>query len=74
MTGMTIAYKAKHLVTLAAATAVAAASAAALATPVGAGAAKPSVVDVVGSGTIAWRQLAVLAQPRPGAKRVAVLR
>ena len=74
MTHMTIANKAKHLVTLAAATAVAAASPAALASPVGAGAAKPSVVDVVGSGTITWRQIAVLAQPRSGAKRIAVLR
>jgi lipoprotein-anchoring transpeptidase ErfK/SrfK len=73
MTHMTIAYKAKHLVTLAAATAVIAASAAVLASPVGAGAAKPSVVDVVGSGTITWRQLAVLAHPRAGAKRIAVL-
>jgi lipoprotein-anchoring transpeptidase ErfK/SrfK len=71
---MTIPNKAKHLVTLAAAIAVAAAGAAAFASPVGAGAAKPSEVDVVGSGTITWRQLAVLARPKAGARRIAVLR
>jgi lipoprotein-anchoring transpeptidase ErfK/SrfK len=71
---MTIPNKAKHLVTLAAAIAVAAAGAAAFASPVGARAAKPSEVDVVGSGTIAWRELAVLATPNAGARRIAVLR
>jgi lipoprotein-anchoring transpeptidase ErfK/SrfK len=39
----------------------------------GAGSARPSEVDVVGSGTIAWRQVAVLAAPKAGAKRVAVM-
>jgi lipoprotein-anchoring transpeptidase ErfK/SrfK len=39
----------------------------------GAGAAQGSAVDVVGSGTLAWRQVAVLAEPRADAKRVAVL-
>jgi lipoprotein-anchoring transpeptidase ErfK/SrfK len=71
---MTIPNKAKHLVTLAAAIAVAAAGAAAFASPVGARAAKPSEVDVVGSGTITWRELAVLATPNAGARRIAVLR
>ena len=49
---MTIANKAKHFVTLAAAIAVVAASAFAYASPAGARATKPSEVDVVGSGTI----------------------
>jgi lipoprotein-anchoring transpeptidase ErfK/SrfK len=35
---------------------------------------KPSAVSVVGSGTLAWRQVAVLAQPRVGASRVAALK
>jgi len=35
---------------------------------------KASAVDVVGSGTIAWRQVAVLAKPEAGAARVAVLK
>lgn len=39
----------------------------------GAGASRASAVDVVGSGTLAWRQVAVLAKPRANAKRVAVL-
>ena len=33
-----------------------------------------SAVDVVGSGTIAWREVSALAEPRAGAKRVAVLK
>jgi len=40
----------------------------------GAGATKPSEVDVVGSGTIVWRQVAARAKPRDGAARVAVLK
>ena len=40
----------------------------------GAGATKASQVDVVGAGTIAWRQAAVLAKPKPRASRVAVLK
>ncbi len=40
----------------------------------GARATKPSQVDVVGSGTIAWGQVAALAKPRDGAARVAVLK
>lgn len=39
----------------------------------GAGA-KPSEVDVVGAGTIAWRQVAALAKPKAGGARVAVLK
>jgi lipoprotein-anchoring transpeptidase ErfK/SrfK len=45
----------------------------ALAPSVGARASKPSEVDVVGAGTITWRQVAVLAKPAAGARRVAVL-
>jgi lipoprotein-anchoring transpeptidase ErfK/SrfK len=71
---MTIANRAKYLVTLAAAIAVVAAGAAAVASPAGARATKPSEVDVVGSGTIAWRQLAVLARPKADARRIAVLK
>ena len=40
----------------------------------GARATTQSEVDVVGSGTIAWRQVAALAKPKPGAARVAVLK
>lgn len=40
----------------------------------GAGSSSISEVNVVGSGTIAWRQIAVLAEPRAGAKRLAVLK
>jgi hypothetical protein len=36
--------------------------------------AKRSQVDVVGSGTLVWRQAAVLARPRAGADRIAVLK
>ncbi len=35
---------------------------------------RQSVVDVVGSGTLAWRQVAVLAKPQAHAARVAVLK
>ncbi len=45
-----------------------------LAPGAGAGASSASSVDVVGSGTIAWRQVAVLEKPRAGAKRVTVLK
>ena len=54
--------------------AVAIACAVAFAPGAGARATKPSQVDVVGSGTIAWSRLAVLAKPKPGATRVAVLK
>ena len=50
------------------------ACAAAVAPSAGAGSTKPSEVDVVGAGTIAWRQVAVVAKPRAGAARVAVLK
>src|SRR6187399_2766356 len=52
--------------------AVAIACAVAFAPGAGARATKPSQVDVVGSGTIAWSRLAVLAKPKAGAARVAV--
>ncbi len=47
---------------------------AALAPHAGAGSTRPSEVDVVGSGTIVWRQVAVLARPKAGASRVAILK
>jgi hypothetical protein len=46
----------------------------AFAAQAGAGPARPSDVDVVGSGTIAWPQVAVLAKPKAGARRVAVMK
>lgn len=55
--------------------AAAAATAAVLAPAAGAGAAsKQSTVSVVGSGTIVWNRVAVLAKPKDGAARVAVLK
>jgi lipoprotein-anchoring transpeptidase ErfK/SrfK len=59
---------------LAAGIVFAVACAVAFAPGAGARATKASVVDVVGSGTIAWRQVAVLAKPKAGAARVAVLK
>jgi lipoprotein-anchoring transpeptidase ErfK/SrfK len=53
--------------------AVCAACLASLVPPAGARATRASEVDVVGSGTIAWSRLAVLAKPKAGASRVAVL-
>jgi hypothetical protein len=50
-----------------------AACAVALAPKAGALATKPSEVDVVGSGTLAWSRVAVLARPKADASRVAVL-
>ena len=50
------------------------AAVAALAPYAGAGSTRPSEVDVVGSGTIVWRQVAVLAKPKLGSARVAVLK
>jgi lipoprotein-anchoring transpeptidase ErfK/SrfK len=49
------------------------ACAVALAPGAGAGAMKPSEVDVVGAGTIAWRQVAVLSKPKAGSARIVVL-
>lgn len=46
----------------------------AFAPPAGAEASKPSEVSVVGSGTTVWRQVAVLAKPKAGAARVAVMK
>jgi lipoprotein-anchoring transpeptidase ErfK/SrfK len=65
---------ANHLTTALAGVALALACVAAFAPGAVAGATKPSQVDVVGAGTIAWRQVAVLAKPRAGAARVAVLK
>lgn len=46
----------------------------ALAPGAGAGPARASAVDVVGAGTLVWRQVTVLAKPSPNAKEIAVLR
>ena len=45
-----------------------------LASGAGARSSSISTVDVVGSGTIAWHEISVLAEPRAGAKRIAVLK
>jgi lipoprotein-anchoring transpeptidase ErfK/SrfK len=46
----------------------------ALAPGAGADSGRASTVDVVGAGTLVWRQVAVRAEPSPSAKRIAVLR
>ncbi len=46
----------------------------ALAPGAGADSGRASTVDVVGAGTLVWRQVAVRARPGPTAKRIAVLR
>jgi lipoprotein-anchoring transpeptidase ErfK/SrfK len=51
-----------------------AATVAALAPHAGAESTRPSEIDVVGSGTLVWRRVAVLERPKPGSGRVAVLR
>jgi lipoprotein-anchoring transpeptidase ErfK/SrfK len=69
--------KRTHTRGLAALTAIVAAvgaGAVAHAPQAGAVAMTASQVDVVGSGTIAWRQVAVLAKPKAGAARVAVMK
>jgi hypothetical protein len=45
-----------------------------LAPGAGAGASRASAVDIVGSGTLNWRQVAVLARPEAGAKRITVMK
>jgi hypothetical protein len=40
----------------------------------GADSSSVSSVDVIGSGTIAWREVSVLSEPKAGAKRIAVLK
>jgi hypothetical protein len=59
---------------LAAGVLLALACAVAFAPRAGAGATNPSQVDVVGAGTLTWRQVAVLAKPNAGASRIAVLK
>ena len=63
-----------HTSTLTALAVALAAAAVALAPQAGAGVAKPSQVDVVGSGTIVWQQVAVLGKPKAGGARIAVLK
>jgi lipoprotein-anchoring transpeptidase ErfK/SrfK len=64
----------RYLVTLTEAFVLVVAFAVSLAPPAGARATKPSQVNVVGAGTITWRQVAVLSRPMAGAARVAVLK
>ena len=63
----------KRLGALVAGVAAAVACAVAFAPGAGAGATRPSEVNVVGAGTIVWKRLAVLAKPKAGAARIAVL-
>jgi hypothetical protein len=46
----------------------------ALASGAGAGASKASTVSVVGSGTLNWTRVGVLAKPKAGARRIGVLK
>jgi hypothetical protein len=64
----------KRWVAAAAATVFVLACALSLVPRAGAGSSSVSSVDVVGSGTIAWREISVLAEPKAGAKRLAVLK
>ena len=64
---MTDTFETKKIAGAIAGIAVAIACAVAFAPGAGARATKPSQVDVVGSGTIAWSRLAVLAKPKAGA-------
>ena len=72
-TGMRTAIPPSTRLALVAGLTLLAALALSLAPGAGAGGSKASTVSVEGSGTLAWRQVAVLASPRAGAKRVAVL-
>jgi lipoprotein-anchoring transpeptidase ErfK/SrfK len=70
---MTRATTTERWVAVAAGAAILLAFAFALAPRAGAGAAHASSVDVVGSGTINWKQLVVRARPSDSARRVTVL-
>jgi lipoprotein-anchoring transpeptidase ErfK/SrfK len=71
---MTNSIHSSRLIVAAALVVLAVAIAIAFAPGAGARATKTSEVDVFGSGTIVWRQVAALAKPSPGATRVAVLK
>ncbi len=71
---MTKAIPIERWLAAAAGTVVLLACAFALAPQADAGSTKLSEVDVVGSGTIVWRQVAVLEEPSAGAKRIVVLK
>ena len=71
---MTTAIPIKRWLAIAAGTALALAFALSLVPGAGAGSSSISTVDVVGSGTIAWQEISVLAEPKAGAKRLAVLK
>jgi len=70
---MTNSIHSSRLIVAAALVVLAVAIAIAFAPGAGARATKTSEVDVFGSGTIVWRQVAALAKPSPGATRVAIL-
>jgi lipoprotein-anchoring transpeptidase ErfK/SrfK len=67
-------HRTDRAIALAAGVVLAVACAFALAPGAGARATKPSQVDVVGAGTINWNEVAVLAKPKAGTGRIAVLR
>ena len=64
----------KRWLAIAAGTALALAFALSVVPGAGAVSSSISAVDVVGSGTIAWQEISVLAEPKAGAKRLAVLK
>ena len=71
---MTRAISIDRRLVLAAAAGVLLAFASALAPGAAAGSSRASAVDVVGSGTLVWNRVAVLAKPTANAKRIAVLK
>lgn len=71
---MTTVNKTKRLTSVVTGVVVAVTLVVAFAPGAGARATKPSEVSVVGAGTIAWKRLAVLAQPKAGSMRIAVLK
>jgi len=71
---MTTAIPITRWLAVAAGTVLAFACALALVPRAGADSSSVSSIDVVGSGTIAWHEISVLAEPKAGAKRLAVLK
>jgi lipoprotein-anchoring transpeptidase ErfK/SrfK len=71
---MTTAIPVRPWLAVASAALLAFAIALSLAPGAGAGPSSVAKVEVVGSGTIAWHQISVLAKPKVGAKRVAILK
>jgi lipoprotein-anchoring transpeptidase ErfK/SrfK len=71
---MTTAIPIRRWLAVTSAAVIAFALALSLARGAGAGSSSMSSVDVVGSGTIAWKQVGVLAEPKAGAKPLTVLK